>query len=57
MKIKLNRPAVVRCLPCEIEVDETEYARLQILNLVDLPNDKEEREIPEAKTQKITRKK
>ena len=57
MKVKLNKPAMVRCLPGEIEVTEEENTRLQLLGLVDLPLEKETREIPEAKTQKTTRKK
>lgn len=57
MKVKLNKPAMVRCLPGEIEVTEEENARLQLLGLVELPLEKETREIPEAKTQKTTRKK
>lgn len=57
MKVKLNKPAMVRCLPGEIEVTEEENARLQLLGLVDLPLEKETREIPEAKQQKTTRKK
>ncbi len=57
MKVKLNKPAMVRCLPGEIEVTEEEYTRLQLLGLVDLPLEKETREIPEAKQQKTTRKK
>lgn len=57
MKVKLNKPAMVRCLPGEIEVTEEENTRLQLLGLVDLPLEKETREIPEAKQQKTTRKK
>jgi hypothetical protein len=48
---------MVKCLPGEIEVDEAEYTRLQILNLVDLPIEKETREIPEEKVKRTTRKK
>ena len=57
MKVKLTKPAMVRCLPGEIEVTEEEITRLQLLGLVDLPLEKETREIPEAKQQKTTRKK
>ena len=57
MKVKLNKPAMVKCLPGEIEVTEEENTRLQLLGLVDLPLEKETREIPEAKQQKTTRKK
>lgn len=57
MKVKLNKPARVNCLPGEVEVTEAEYERLQLLNLVDLPIEKETRETPEAKTQRTTRKK
>lgn len=57
MKVKLNKPAMVKCLPGEIEVSEAEYERLQLLDLVDLPIEKETREIPEEKVKRTTRKK
>ena len=57
MKVKLNKPAMVKFLPGEIEVTEAEYERLQLLDLVDLPIEKETREIPEEKVKRTTRKK
>lgn len=57
MKVKLNKPAMVKCLPGEIEVSEAEYERLQLLDLVDLPIEKETRENPEKEIKKTTRKK
>lgn len=57
MKVKLIRPARVNCLPGEIEISETEYARLQILNIVEPLIEKEIREIPEKEIKKTTRKK
>lgn len=55
MKVKLNKPAMVKCLPGEIEVTEAEFERLQLLDLVEI--EKETREIPEEKVKRTTRKK
>ena len=57
MKVKLTKPARVFCLPGEIEVTEQEYQRLRILNIVEVPIEKETREIPEKAVKKETRKK
>lgn len=35
MKVKLNKPAMVRCLPGEIEVTQQEYERLLLLGAVE----------------------
>lgn len=35
MKVKLNKPAMVRCLPGEIEVTRQEYERLLLLGVVE----------------------
>ena len=35
MKVKLNKPVMVRCLPGEIEVTRQEYERLLLLGAVE----------------------
>ena len=55
MKVKINKPAVVSILSGVIEVTDLEFERLKILGLID--EEKETREIPEAKIEKTTRKK
>ncbi len=57
MKVKLNKAARVNCLPGIVEVSESEFARLKLLNLCEPLAEKETREIPEAKVEKTTRKK
>lgn len=54
MKVKLIKPLVVKCLPGIVEVDEREYERLTILNAIE---NVEERELPEDKIERKTRKK
>lgn len=51
MKVKLNKPTMVRCLSGEVEVTQQEYERLLLLGAIDT----EARQTPEIKT-KQTRK-
>lgn len=55
MKVKINKPARVNLLSGEVEVTESEFARLKLLGLC--VEEKETRELPEAKIEKTTRKK
>ena len=53
MKVRIDKPCRVNLLSGEVEVSETEYKRLMILGLV---SKTAEKETPEEKTQKTTRK-
>lgn len=54
MKIRITKPIRVNCLSGEVEVTESEFNRLVLLNAVELV--KEQREIPEKAIERKTRK-
>lgn len=56
MKVRITKPTRVNLLSGEVEVTDIEYNRLMLLGACEPVIEKEQREVPEQKVERKTRK-
>ena len=56
MKVRITKPTRVNLLSGEVEVTDIEYNRLMLLGVGEPVIEKEQREVPEQKVERKTRK-